>query len=83
MIPFYLSLAALSFLSFAGAEPLHIPLVRTSTPPTMDNYVAAADALKTKYGFNPPTTSKRQNTASVSIINQVSRFSAREILVRF
>jgi cathepsin D len=36
----------------------------------MDNYVAAADALKTKYGFNPPTTSKRQNTASVSIINQ-------------
>lgn len=80
MIPFYLSLVALSCLGFAGAEPFHIPLVRTSTPPTMDSYIAAAQDLKVKYNYNNPSTSKRQNTAAISVVNQVSRFSAREIL---
>lgn len=83
MIPFYLSLAALSCLSFAGAEHLHIPLVRASTPPTMDGYVAAADSMKGKYGYGAPTASKRQNNAAIPIINQVGRFSAREISIRF
>ena len=80
MIPFYLSLVALSCLSFAGAEPLHIPLVRASTPPTIAGYVVAAESMKAKYNYISPTTSKRQNSAALSIINQVGRFSARGIL---
>ena len=83
MIPFYLSVAAFSCLGFAGAEPFHIPLVRTSTPPTMGSYIAAAEALKAKYNYNNPSTSKRRDTAAIPIVDQVSRFSAREILIRF
>ena len=71
MIPLYLSLAALSSLSFAGAEPFHIPLAKRRAFPTIDDYVKAADELRIKYGHGHPSTSKRQNTAAIPIINQV------------
>jgi len=71
MIPLYLSLAAVSCLSFAGAEPFHIPLVRKSNSFTEHDYGVAADALRAKYGFKHSSTSKRQNTAAIPVINQV------------
>ena len=71
MIPLYLTLAALSCLSFAGAEPFHMPLVRKRTPVSIEEYAHAADALKSKYGHSHSSTSKRQNTAAIPIINQV------------
>jgi hypothetical protein len=71
MIPLYLSLAALSCLSFAGAEPFHFPLTRRSNPLSMDDFVNAAHALRIKYGYTPSSPSKRQNTAGIPIINQV------------
>ena len=72
MIPLYLSLVALSCLSFAGAEPFHIPLVRKRGDPlTVDEWGVAADALRYKYGYPPSSPLKRQNTAAISVINQV------------
>ena len=71
MIPLHLSLAALSCLSFAGAEPFHIPLVRKNVPHSIDHYAYAADALRGKYGFTHSSHSKRQNTAAIPIVNQV------------
>lgn len=71
MIPLYVSLVALSCLSFAGAEPFHVPLMRKRTPTTMDGYIVAAEALRIKYGLTPSSPSKRQNTAAVPVINQV------------
>ena len=69
MIPLYLSLGLVSCLSFAGAEPFHIPLVR-SGPRSIEDYVGAGNALRNKYGYTD-SLSKRQNTAAVPIINQV------------
>lgn len=80
MISLYLSLAAVSCLSFAGAEPFHIPLVRKSTPGTEYNYGAAADALRMKYGYSHSSASKRQNTAAIPVINQVYSCFSLEIL---
>lgn len=37
----------------------------------MDEYASAADALRNKYNIPHSSTSKRQNTAAVSVINQV------------
>lgn len=72
MIPLTLSLVALSCLSFAGAEPVHVSLTRKRAPMTVDDYGVAADSLRSKYGFGPGSTpSKRQSTAAVPIINQV------------
>lgn len=72
MIPLYLSLVAFSCLSFAGAEPIHFPLKKRNTVPTIDDYAHAADLVRIKYGFPPgSTTSKRQNSAAVPVINQV------------
>ena len=82
MIPLSLSLVAFSCLSFAGAEPLHMPLMRKRTPLTVDDYGLAADSLRFKYGYNSgSTTSKRQNSAAVSIINQVCSQIALETLL--
>ncbi|KAF9792193.1 aspartic peptidase domain-containing protein [Thelephora terrestris] len=73
MIPLPLTLVALSCLSFAGAEPIHTPLMRKRSALTVDDYGVAADLLRSKYGYNPgSTTSKRQNAAGISIINQNS-----------
>lgn len=71
MIPLYLSLAALSCLSFAGAEPFHIPLVRKRAPSSIHEYGVAADAMRFKYGYTHHSSSKRQNTAAIPVINQV------------
>ena len=71
MVPLFLSLAALSCLGFAGAEPFHIPLVRRHNPLSVEEYAAAADALRSKYHFTHTPNSKRQNTAAIPIINQV------------
>lgn len=76
MVPLYLSLAALSCLSFASAEPLHVPLTRKRAPSTMDDLAASADFTRSKYGLNSVSTpSKRQSSAAVPIINQVYFFS--------
>jgi len=70
MIPLYLSLAAFSCLSFAGAEPFHVPLMRRREPLSIEDYVNAGNALRIKYGYvNSP--SKRQNTATIPIVDQV------------
>ena len=69
MTPLYLSLAALSCLSFAGAEPFHMPLVRNGAPLSTQGYGDAADALRRKYRYNYPSTSKRQNTAAIPLVN--------------
>lgn len=76
MIPLYLSLAAFSCLSFAGAEPFHIPLVRDRTPLSIEDYTHAADSLRYKYGYTHSSTSKRQNTAAIPAINQVGSHSS-------
>jgi len=78
MVPLYLSLAALSCLGFAGAEPFHIPLVRKRSPTSVDEYAGAADALRSKYHYHSSTT-KRQNTAGIPVINQVRLFSVLQI----
>lgn len=71
MIPIYLSLVVLSCLSFAGAEPFHIPLVRRRDPISVEEWGIAADALRNKYGYPHSSPSKRQDTAAIPIINQV------------
>lgn len=75
MLPLSLSLVVLSCLSFAGAEPFHVPLLRKRAPVSIEDYANAAVALRGKYGYTNTTsdfpTSKRQNTAAVPIINQV------------
>jgi len=76
MVPLLLSLAALSCISFAGAEPFHIPLVKKRDPFPARDWGVAADALRTKYGIPNSSPSKRQNTAAVPVINQVRPFSA-------
>ena len=75
MIPLHLSLAALSCLSFAGAEPFHIPLVRKRTPLTVDELPGAADGLRNKYNIASSSASKRQTTAAIPVINQVRPLS--------
>ena len=65
MVPLHLSLVALSCLSLAGAEPLHIPLVRKREPLSIEN---AANALGNQFGSTDPSLSKRQD---ISLINQV------------
>ena len=70
MILLYLSLTAFSCLSFAGAEPFHVPLMRRREPLSIEDYVNAGNALRIKYGYvNSP--SKRQNTATIPITDQV------------
>ena len=72
MVPLLLSLAALSCLSFAGAEAFHVPLVRKRDYiSTVEDWGVAADALRNKYGFPSSSPSKRQNTAAIPVINQV------------
>jgi len=68
MIPFHLSLAALSCLSFVSAEPLHIPLVRKRDPVSVDEWGAVVDALESKNGYPYASPSKRQNAAAIPII---------------
>ena len=80
MIPLYLSLAALSCLSFAGAEPFHIPLVKKRSALSVNDYAIAADVSRIKYGYPHSSTSKRQNTAAVSVINQVCPHFSHNIL---
>jgi len=64
MIPLYL-LTVLSCLTLAGAvpfaAPLHIPLTKRA-PLSVNEYWAAADALRVKYGVPYPSLSKRHNT---------------------
>ena len=70
MIPLYLSLVAYSCFSFAGAEPSHAPTMRRREPRSIEDYVNAGNALRIKYGStNSP--SKRQNTATIPITDQV------------
>lgn len=76
MIPLYLSLAAFSSLSFAGAEPFHFPLVKRWNPMSIEDYGIAAHSLRIKYGYTPHSTSKRQSTAGIPVINQVCPRSA-------
>jgi len=71
MISLYLSLVALSCLSFVGAEPSHIPLVRRRDPISVEGYRIAADALRFKYGYPRSSTSKRQNAVAIPLTNQV------------
>jgi len=76
MVPIYLSLAALSYLTFAGAvpfhaAPLHIPLVVKRKPLSVDEYWIAADALRVKYGVPYSSLSKRHQTAAIPITNRV------------
>ena len=47
-----------------------MPLVRKRTPLSTQGYGDVADALRRKYGHGRPSTSKRQNTADIPIINQ-------------
>jgi len=67
MVPLYLSLAALSYLSFAGAAhsraPLHIPLV-VERKLSVDEYWIAADTLRFKYGVPHSSLSKRHTTST-------------------
>ena len=70
MIPLYLSLAAFSCLSLASAEPFHVPLMRRREPLSIEDYVNAGNALRIKYG-DTSSLSKRQNTATIPIIDQV------------
>jgi len=71
MIPLYLSLTALSCLALAGAvpfaAPLHIPLVMKGKALSADEYWAAADALRIKYGVPYSSLSKRHNTGIAAI----------------
>ena len=68
MIPFYLSLAALSF-SFAGAVPLHtsvrealhLPLLFNGGTISVEEYIIAASDLRDKYGYPQSSPSKRQD----------------------
>ena len=71
MILLYLFLAAFSCLSFAGAEPFHVPLMRRREPLSIEDYANAGNALRIKYGYTS-SPSKRQNTATIPIIDQVS-----------
>ena len=79
MIPLHLSLVALSCLILAGAEPFHIPLVRRREPLTIEDYVNAGNALRYKYGhtYSP---SKRQNTDTIPLVNQVILVLSRKFL---
>ena len=82
MIPLYLSLMALSCLTFAGAAPshtpLHIPLVVKRERLPVEEYGMAAHALRIKYGIPHSSASKRQHTAAIPITNQVCPCSARK-----
>ena len=71
MIPLHLSLVVLSCLSFAGAVPFHIPLVRKRDPIPVEDLGIAADALRNKYGYPHSSSSKRQDTAAIPLINLV------------
>ena len=72
MFPLSLSLVALSCLSFTGAEPLHLPLMRKRTSSTVDNLATSADLVRYKYGIHSDSTpSKRQTISKVQIINEV------------
>jgi len=69
MIPLYLPIVAFSCLSFAGAEPFHVPMMRRREPLSIEDYMNAGNALRIKYG-STSSPSKRQNTA-IPIIDQV------------
>ena len=80
MLPRCICLVALLRLSFAGAEPLHFPLIRKSAILTVDDYLLAADIIRYKYGYNSgSTTSKRQNSAAIPLVNKVCSESCRSI----
>jgi len=70
MIPLYLSLTALSYLTLAGAvpfaAPLHIPLTKRG-PLSVNEYWVAADALRVKYGVPHSSLSKRHNAGIAAI----------------
>jgi len=71
MAPLHLFLPALLCLSSVSADPFHIPLVRRRDPISVEEYGIAADALRIKYGYPHSSTSKRQNPATIPVINQV------------
>ena len=77
MTPLQLSLVALSCLSFASAEPFHIPLVRKRDPIPIEGLGIAADALRDKYGYPQSSSpSKRQDTAAIPMVNRVCSCSS-------
>ena len=80
MISLYLSLSALSCLSFASTEHFLVPLVRKRAHLPIIYYASAADASRNKYGHIKPPTSKRRclpNTNHVCppLVNKIPRHS--------
>lgn len=80
-LPLYLSLAALSCLSFASAELLHIPLMRVRAPraPSTEDYANAAGSLRNKYGHSLSLASKRQDGTVIVPFFPVCPHSASEM----
>ncbi|KAK0475555.1 aspartyl protease [Armillaria novae-zelandiae] len=65
LVPVFL----LFILVSVSAEPIHVS-IRNNGPRQVD-YAAAADALRTKYGYFPASQSrKRQSTAGIGIVDQ-------------
>jgi hypothetical protein len=69
--------AAVAPSTLKSAGPLHIPIVRrrSVSAGTPEEFGAVADRVRTKYGWKPSLSGMRKragNTASVTIINQVS-----------
>jgi len=58
----------LSCLAFVVADALHIPVVRRSSPKTVEDYGHAADK---KYRYQPVSSRKRQQSVGISLINHV------------
>ena len=64
--------------SVSAVDPVHYQLTRNNAPHKMSDYAAAAEVLRGKYGYESLTARqervtgrKRQNTASIPMINQV------------
>jgi hypothetical protein len=61
-------------------ETLHIPLIRRRTNVRRDDmvdlnhYLAVSDRLRKKYGFKQSSPSRRAQTTSIGITNQVRLF---------
>lgn len=60
MVPLCLSLAVLLCLSFTGAEPLRISLVRRRDPPSIEAFTRAAASLGGEYSYARSSIPKRE-----------------------
>ena len=71
MVSFSLFAFTISSALAVASEPLHVPIVRRGSIPSVESYAKAADDVRYKYGFKSGSSRKRASSAAVPLTDEV------------